>query len=88
MFDGIGNGYAVATGPGDRKEAAGMISHEHARRLAEIECNLVASDPKFVARMHRRQARGRSRLVRVLVGWCRAVRAAFLRSGGHDELHL
>jgi hypothetical protein len=64
-----------------------MISNEHARRLAEIETNLAASDPKFVARMQRRQTRGRSRFVRVLVGWCRAVRAAFVRSGGHGEQH-
>jgi len=62
-----------------------MISNEHARRLAEIEINLAAADPKFVARMQRRQARGRSRFVRLLVRCCRAVRAAFLRSGGHEE---
>jgi len=62
-----------------------MISHEHSRLLAEIESNLSTSDPKFVSRMQRRQARGRSRLVRVLVGWCRALRAAFVRSGGHEE---
>jgi hypothetical protein len=64
-----------------------MISNEHARRLAEIETSLSASDPKFVARMQRRQVRGRSRFARLLVGWCRAVRTAFLRSGGHDEPH-
>jgi hypothetical protein len=67
------------------REAGGMISHEHARLLAEIETNLSASDPRFVTRMQRRQAQGRSRPVRTLVGWCRAVRVAFLRSGCREE---
>lgn len=64
-----------------------MISHEHARRLAEIETYLAATDPRFVTRMQRRQTRGRSKLARRLVGCARAIRAAFLRSGGVEELH-
>ena len=62
-----------------------MISHEHARRLAEIETHLSATDPKFVRRMYRRQTRGRSKLTRRLVASARAVRAAFLRSGNTEE---
>ena len=62
-----------------------MISHEHARLLAEIETNLSATDPYFVRRMQRRQTRGRSRFVRMLVRWCRAVRKAFIHSGSHED---
>lgn len=62
-----------------------MISHEHARRLAEIETYLSATDPKFVGRMQRRQTRGRSKLSRRMVACARAIRASFLRSGSIQE---